>query len=403
METWLVGRDIAVPWCQVPGLITEVLPELTPVRTCETMQPRVCLGMPLYNQTEFLKVTLASLLAQTYRNFRLVIVDDSTEPEPGKIAREFAAKDSRIWYVKNEARKGLIGNWKACLHHAGEAEYFAWVSDHDLWHPRWLEEMLAILDAAPRVVLAYPRTVHVSLDGEKIAKKGRYSLSTDGLSEFDRVSSVFQDGPGLFGKMVYGLFRARDLRRCGALRRVLFPDALLLLELCFYGEFHQVDKELWFRRTVHSFSISRQKKSLFVRKPWYIYLPWPFVNAAVLAWNTAIRSEARGLRLRLLALRQTLVYLRWSLDRLGEGGWIGSFREWRKGKKPWIRRIKYRLRHDGAKGLKGPRGAQPSTALGCATGQPQGPGAEACLSVRRKVQAPRTPGRTASSALAAGG
>lgn len=342
MGTWLVGRDMSVPWCHARGIITELMPEQTPVSTSQTKQPTVCLGMPLYNQTEFLKAALASLLAQTYSNFRLVIVDDSTDLEPGEISKQFAAKDNRIRYIKNETRKGLVGNWRACVHYAGETEYFAWVSDHDLWHPEWLESLVAILNARPRAVLAYPRTVHVSFEGERILKKGRVSLSTEGFTEVDRIRTVYRDGPGVFGDMVYGLFRVRDLRRCGAFRPVLFPDAILLLELCFYGEFHQADAELWLRRHLNAFSISRQKKTLFVRKPWYVYLPWPIVNAAVLAWNTAIRPEARELRLRLIALRQSFVYLQWALDRFGEGSRIGSLGEWRKAFKLWKRRPKYR-------------------------------------------------------------
>ena len=50
-------------------------------------QPKICLGMPLYNQTNFLIEALQSLVAQTYRDFKLIIVDDSTESRPGEIAK----------------------------------------------------------------------------------------------------------------------------------------------------------------------------------------------------------------------------------------------------------------------------------------------------------------------------
>jgi glycosyltransferase involved in cell wall biosynthesis len=310
----------------------------------EKERPKICLGMPLYNQIKFLPEALSSLLAQTYSDFRLVMVDDSTEPGPGEIAKQFAAKDSRLCYIKNESRKGLVDNWRACFQCFGNIDYFAWVSDHDVWDRTWLAAMVDVMNARPDVVLVYPRTVHISSEGERLIKKGRDFLSTDGMSEVERIKTVYRHGPGLFGEMVYGLFHAESLRQCGVFRRVLFPDAILLLELCFYGNFHQVDAELWFRRHLAAFNISRQKRLLFVRKPWYIYAPWFLVGTVALAWNAAIRPDDRDIRLRFLALKQSIVYLAWSLDRWGEGSWLGSIREWRRLKKPWIKRMKRRLK-----------------------------------------------------------
>ena len=48
-------------------------------------KPKICLGMPLYNQVKYLPEALNSLLAETYSNFRLVIADDSTEVEPNVV------------------------------------------------------------------------------------------------------------------------------------------------------------------------------------------------------------------------------------------------------------------------------------------------------------------------------
>lgn len=311
--------------------------------TREPVQPKVCLGMPLYNQTAHLQEALRSLLAQTHRDFRLIVVDDSTEPEPGEIVEQFAAKDNRIQYIKNESRKGLIGNWKACFQHAGHVDYFAWVSDHDVWHPEWLEKMVQVLNASPNVVLVYPKTVYITPEGERYPKKRSLSFSTHDLTEIQRIRAVCKEAR-YFGKMVYGLFRASALRRAGVFRRVLFPDVVLALELCLRGDFEQVDEELWYLRRVADFSIARQKKSLFVRKPFYIYLPWPFVNAFVLAWNTAMLPGVGNLGRRYLGLKVAIMYLQRWLTRLGEGSWIGSYHEWRRGKKPWLKKLKKRLK-----------------------------------------------------------
>jgi glycosyltransferase involved in cell wall biosynthesis len=307
--------------------------------------------MPLYNQVRYLPEALNSLLDQTYSNFRLVIADDSTKPGPGEIAQSFAARDHRITYYKNENRMGLVDNWKKCFHLAGDADYFAWVGDHDRWHPDWLNSMVRVLETESTVVLVYPKTIHINNDGERRRKKPKPPFSTLGLDDTERVRAVSQDGRG-FGKMVYGLFRTAPLRRAGVFRRVLYPDVMLLMELSLLGDIHQVDSELWYNRRTENFSTARQKKSLFTKKPWYMALPWPLVNAGVLAWNTAVRSDSEDRLQKKLGYKLALSYLNRHIRKFGDGSWIGSYHEWRTGKKPIVKRIKRRLRNKDPRRLK---------------------------------------------------
>ncbi len=323
-----------------PEIVQDPSPEQYQKSTDGRVGPRICLAMPLYNQTQFLEEALQSLLAQTYSDFRLLVVDDSTEPSPGVMVRRYAAKDNRIEYIKNESRKGMVGNWRACFKYAGDVDYFAWVGDHDVWHPEWLEKMVESLNKYPNVVLTYPVFERITTEGNLIDKPSRY-FSTDNMSERRRIKAVCREARA-FGKMVYGLFRAKALQRAGVFRRVLFPDVILIHELALQGDFKQVKEKLWYIRRVAKFSIERQKNSLFIRKAWYIYLPWPLVNAAVLAWNTAIVSETRSFKLRLLGLYVAIAYFFRYIGKLGTGSWIGSYHEWIHGKKPLIKKWKKR-------------------------------------------------------------
>lgn len=310
----------------------------------ENARPKVCLGMPLYNQTEFLPAALKSILAQTYKDFRLVVVDDSTYSEPGEIVKKFASKDKRIYYVKNPVRKGLVDNWKRCFELSKNADYFGWVSDHDVWHPEFLSSLVEVLNLHPSVVLAYPRTVHIAPDDRRMTrKKVPPTLSTLGMTESKRIKAVCRNTRG-FGKMVYGLFRSSALHTAGVFRQILFPDVVLLFELCLQGDFMQVDEELWFLRHIAKFSHGRQKRSLFVKKPWYIFLPWPFVNAFFLLWHTAILSSSGEPRHRLQGFKISLIYLHRYLGMLGKGSWIGSYYEWTRGKKPWMKKLGKRFK-----------------------------------------------------------
>lgn len=323
--------------------MVSIITTASPEGAGSSQQPVVCLGMPLYNQTKYLTEALDSLLAQTYSNFKLIISDDSTKPGPGQIAKAFAGRDQRIVYYRNENRLGLVDNWRACLHLAGETDYFAWVGDHDIWHPSWLESLVHILNTQENILLAYPKTIIIDENGQVSNKKLTSDFSSLGLNKAERVKAICLHATG-FGNMVYGLFRTEALRRAGVFRRLLYPDVILMLELSLQGDIYQVDRHLWYRRYVSRFSIERQKKSLFAKKPWYIFLPWPIVNACTLFWNTAIRSDNKTWQRKKFGLKLSFMYLQRWFRKLGQDSWIGSYQQWRSRKLPWMKKIRRYLR-----------------------------------------------------------
>ena len=97
--------------------------------------PRVILGSPLFNHAAHFREAIESVLNQTFTDFTLVLVDDCSTDETPQIAREYEALDSRVWFCQNDVRLGLIDNSRKALALARDrhpdAEYFAWVSDHD--------------------------------------------------------------------------------------------------------------------------------------------------------------------------------------------------------------------------------------------------------------------------------
>jgi glycosyltransferase involved in cell wall biosynthesis len=310
----------------------------SPAAAGNVSEPVVCLGMPLYNQTFHLPEAIESLLAQSYRNFKLIVCDDSTIPSPGNIVKSYAAADQRIRYHRNESRKGMVENWRTCFDQAGNPDYFAWVADHDVWHVKWLEALVHVLETRKTVQLVYPVTVNIDENGGLLNKKNKSGFSSLGMDDAERVKTFCRHAKG-FGDMVYGLFRAEALQRAGVFRRVLWPDVILLLELSLQGDIHQLDARLWYRRKTAVFRIGRQKKSLFVRKPWYIFLPWPIVNGIALFWYTVFHAENHGWQRRKLGLQLMFRYLqRWS-RKFGQDSWIGSYQQWRSGKAPWMKKL----------------------------------------------------------------
>jgi hypothetical protein len=242
--------------------------------------PRVTLGMTLYNNAAHLPSAIESLLAQTWRDFTLVLLDDASADDTEAVARHYAAQDPRVTYVRHPQRQAMIATWHEVVDlaaaRAPSAEYFAWVSDHDRWHPRWLASLVSALDADPAAVLAYPITRRMDQTGEELEKGPRRFDTATASTLQERWRRFCHEGVGS-GDMVYGLMRLGALRRAGVFRRVLRPDRLLITELTLQGRILQVPEVLWFRRQSEGTSVERQGKSLVLagdEPPWFNAPPW---------------------------------------------------------------------------------------------------------------------------------
>ena len=256
--------------------------------------PRVVLGMAAYSRPDTLAQVLESLLAQTCQDFAIVIVDDHPQPEVAAIVGTYARDDQRITYEANPVRLGMIGNWRKAFERSREiypeSEYFAWVSDHDFWHPRWLEVLVGELDRRPQVVLAYPQIVRIFPRYRKLITRVFDTLEmTHPLARVRATTS----GMITAGNCIYGLFRASAIAQVGGFPVALMPDRLLLLELACLGQFRQVADYLWYREVSGSFSYRRQRQMLFAdRVPLHTYVPGHLQHCGVLAWRFGV--QARG-------------------------------------------------------------------------------------------------------------
>jgi glycosyltransferase involved in cell wall biosynthesis len=259
--------------------------------------PRVIIGSLLFNHADHVREAIESILGQTFSDFALVLVDDVSSDATPEIAREYTARDRRVTYSRNTGRLGLVGNSRRAFELARqrhpEAEYFAWTSDHDLWHPRWLQQLVDALDADRDVVLAYPLNRRIDPGGELLKRKP-WVFDTFGMnSRWTRLREGIRRMRA--GNMVYGLYRVEVLARAGVYRRIVIPDRLLIAELSLYGQFKQVPEVLWFRRWYgRVFSLDRQRASFFPgRRPLYSYCPWWMAHTVSLIHTLTIRGDGR--------------------------------------------------------------------------------------------------------------
>lgn len=155
--------------------------------------------LPFYSPSERAWPAIESVLAQTYRNWRLVVVDDAY-PEDGIRERLEALGDSRVEYVRNSENIGLARNFSRCLDLV-RAEYFTMLGDDDLMHPTYLESVAAKLVAHPEVDIVQPGVRVIDGDGRPVLPLG------------DRIKKVLRPRGDSAGIVLAGERMAESLMR----------------------------------------------------------------------------------------------------------------------------------------------------------------------------------------------
>ena len=125
--------------------------------------PRVSVVMPVYNSEPYLRAAVESIINQTFSQWELIAVDDSSPDGSLAILHEYAARDSRI-RVLSRANTGIVGALNDGIALA-RANYIARMDGDDVSLPERLERQVAYLDAHPKCVLLGTHVLRVDPAG----------------------------------------------------------------------------------------------------------------------------------------------------------------------------------------------------------------------------------------------
>ena len=114
---------------------------------------RVSVIVPVYQVEAYLPGCLDSILAQTFEDFELILVDDGTKDDCPRIMAEYAAKDARIRQV-HKANGGLSSARNAGLDIA-RGEYIAFVDSDDTVEPTMLADAVAAAERSGAQLVIY--------------------------------------------------------------------------------------------------------------------------------------------------------------------------------------------------------------------------------------------------------
>lgn len=106
------------------------------------MSDLVSIIMPSYNTGRFIADSIASVQAQTYTNWELIIVDDCSTDNTDEVVAAFS--DARIRYLKNECNSGAAVSRNRALREA-KGRWIAFLDSDDLWEPQKLEMQIGFM------------------------------------------------------------------------------------------------------------------------------------------------------------------------------------------------------------------------------------------------------------------
>lgn len=133
------------------GSIVNKFPKVNKSRkrlNCMEKEPLISVLMTAYNREKYIAEAIESVLASTYNNFELIIVDDASTDRTVEIAREYEKKDARIRVCVNEKNLGQFPNRnKASEYAKGEFIYYA--DSDDTLLPDGLEKLIHAMNQFP--------------------------------------------------------------------------------------------------------------------------------------------------------------------------------------------------------------------------------------------------------------
>ena len=114
------------------------------------MSKLVSIVLPVYNGEQYLRESIESILAQTYTNWELLIVDDCSSDSSPEIAKSYEIIDKRVHFFRNEHNLKLPRTLNRGFSLA-TGEYLTWTSDDNRFFPTALEKMVGELDFNPSI------------------------------------------------------------------------------------------------------------------------------------------------------------------------------------------------------------------------------------------------------------
>jgi glycosyltransferase involved in cell wall biosynthesis len=206
-------------------------------------KPLVSIGVPVYNGENYLATALDSILAQTCQDFEIVITDNASTDSTPEICEQYAQRDERVRYFRNDTNIGSTRNFNRSCHLA-RGQYFKWLAHDDFCAPNFLERCIDVLEREADVVLCFTRTAIVDGAGD-VVEHHIGSMQTGDRAPHRRFHDLLVD---YMCYEIFGVIRTDALRKTQLIGVYAHGEGVLLARLGLMGRFHEVPEYLSFNR-----------------------------------------------------------------------------------------------------------------------------------------------------------
>nr|WP_312275539.1 glycosyltransferase family 2 protein [Moraxella sp. CTOTU46711] len=130
-------------------------------------QPLITIGVPIYNAEDYLADAIKSILAQSYQNFELILVNDGSKDNSLEIAKDFAKQDNRIRVISDGINKKLPARLNQIIREA-KGVYIARMDADDMMHSERIAKQLNFLQCNPQFDLVSTSLISIRNNNEII-------------------------------------------------------------------------------------------------------------------------------------------------------------------------------------------------------------------------------------------
>lgn len=229
------------------------------------LNPKVSIGLPVYNGERYLSVAIESLLAQTFQDFEIIICDNASTDRTASICQSFMSRDRRIRYYRNSKNIGAAANFNRTVELAS-GEYFKWAADDDICAPDLLRRCFEVLDKDSSVVLCQSEVTFIDENGKFIKNYDSKLHNYDSPEPHLRFADFIRKDHWCFD--VFGLIRTKVLKQTPLIGSYAESDRNTLAALSLLGRFHRIPERLFFSRD-HSERSIRKFRMPARRTEWF--------------------------------------------------------------------------------------------------------------------------------------
>jgi hypothetical protein len=114
----------------------------------------VSIVVPCYNLAQYLPACIDSVLAQPFKDFEVLVVDDASPDNTAEVVREYSRKDSRVHLVRNKKNEYLAGTLNHGIHYS-KGKYIVPLDADNMLGPDALTPLVAALESSRSIDIAY--------------------------------------------------------------------------------------------------------------------------------------------------------------------------------------------------------------------------------------------------------